>query len=106
MNEHSGAFPQKGAITPYGDTSVVPAAGLREVALATPQQSQINPGEIWRVLVKWWWLIAGIVVACLLLALVVSLMIEPRYRAIATLEVNSEGVRPVEVGELQSTQGQ
>jgi succinoglycan biosynthesis transport protein ExoP len=106
MNEHSGAFPQKGAIAPYGETSVVPSAGLREVALASPAQSQISPSEIWRVLVKWWWLIAGIVVACLLLALVISLMIEPQYRAVATLEINNEGVRPVEMGELQPTQGQ
>jgi succinoglycan biosynthesis transport protein ExoP len=106
MNDHSGAFPPQGAVAPYSENPLA-SAGLREIALAQPQrQSQINPSEIWRVLVKWWWLIAGIVVACLLLALVISLMIEPKYRAVATLEVNSEGVRPVEVGELQPAHGQ
>jgi capsular exopolysaccharide synthesis family protein len=106
MNDHSGAFPQKGPIAPYSENPLVAASGLREIALAPPRQSQINPGEVWRILVKWWWLIAGIVVACVLLALVLSLLIEPKYRAVATLEVNSEGVRPVEMGELQPLRGQ
>src|SRR5688572_24301619 len=102
MNEHSGAFPPQGPVAPYGDNPLVAATGLREIVVAQPRQTQLNPGEIWRVLVKWWWLIVGIIVACVLLALVVSLVIEPKYRATATIEVNSEGVRPVEVGELQT----
>lgn len=41
----------------------------------------------WRVAVRWKWVIAGIVAACLVAGLVVTMLTTPRYTATATLEI-------------------
>jgi polysaccharide biosynthesis transport protein len=104
MNDHSGVFPNNGPLMPFGQQGNLPASsGLRELVVAgnTPQASNFGLSEAWRIVAKWWWLIAAIAIACLLAAVVVSLMIQPEYRAKATLEVNSEGVQVVQMGQLE-----
>ncbi|MFN3388538.1 MAG: GumC family protein [Allosphingosinicella sp.] len=78
--------------------------GLGEVAFGRPVQreSRFDINEIWRIITKWWWLIAAIAIACLLAAIAISLMITPEYKASSTIEVNPEGVQVVEMGELES----
>jgi capsular exopolysaccharide synthesis family protein len=95
---------------PFDPSGRLPAhSGLTEVAFGgrpTKSESRFDINEIWRIVAKWWWLITGIAVACLLAAIVISLMITPLYRAQATIEVNPEGVEVVgkEIGEVQPTQ--
>jgi len=104
MNDHSGPFPQSGAISPANQGATVPSTGLRQIVQAPARTQQVNLSDIWRVLVKWWWLIAGVVIASVLVAILISLLIQPMYRAGATLEVNPQGVQPIQMGELQPMQ--
>ncbi|HEY0111900.1 MAG TPA: polysaccharide biosynthesis tyrosine autokinase [Allosphingosinicella sp.] len=95
---------------PFDPSARVPAhTGLADVAFprAAKSDSRFDINEIWRIVAKWWWLITAIAVACLLAAIVISLMITPMYRAQATIEVNPEGVQVVDqkMGEVQPTQG-
>src|SRR5215510_2152727 len=46
--------------------------------------------EVWRVLRKRKWIIAGTVLASTVLALMLSLMMTPKYEAVSTIEVNKE----------------
>ena len=104
MNNQGGAF-SNGAVLPFEPSGRAPAlTGLGEVAFGRPVQreSRFDVNEIWRILAKWWWLIAAIALACLLAAIAISLMITPEYRARATIEVNPEGTQVVQMGELQS----
>jgi capsular exopolysaccharide synthesis family protein len=94
---------------PFDPSGRLPAhTGLTDVAFGRPGKtdSRLDINDIWRVVAKWWWLITGIAVACLLAAIVISLMITPLYRAEASIEVNPEGVQVVgkEIGEVQPTQ--
>ena len=77
--------------------------GLGEVAFAQPgrAESRFDINEIWRIITKWWWLIAAIAIACLLAAIAISLMITPVYSARSTIEVNPEGVQVVKMGEVE-----
>jgi polysaccharide biosynthesis transport protein len=98
MNNHGGYLPNQGAVLPFDPSGRLPAhTGLTDVAFGRPAKSdsRFDINEIWRIVAKWWWLIAGIAVACLLAAIVISLMITPLYRAQATIEVNPEGVEVV-----------
>lgn len=109
MNNHGGYLPNQGAVMPFDPSGRLPAhTGLTDVAFGRPGKgdSRFDVNEIWRIVAKWWWLIAGIAVACLLAAIVISLMITPLYRAQATIEVNPEGVQVVgkEIGEVQPNQ--
>jgi capsular exopolysaccharide synthesis family protein len=97
-------------VLPFDPSGRLPAhTGLTDVAFGRPAKSdsRFDINEIWRVVAKWWWLITGIAVACLLAAIIISLMITPLYRAQATIEVNPEGVQVVgkEMGEVQPTAG-
>src|SRR5690606_34105279 len=105
MNDQSGTFPPSGAV-PMRHEPGVPSTGLREVVVATAinKQHRINPSDVWRIILKWWWLIAGVVIAFLLAAIVLSLMITPEYRAQTTLEINRDAVQPVQMGDLQPMQ--
>jgi succinoglycan biosynthesis transport protein ExoP len=110
MNNHGGYLPNQGAVLPFDPSGRLPAhTGLTDVAFGRPAKSdsRFDINEIWRVVAKWWWLITGIAVACLLAAIIISLMITPLYRAQATIEVNPEGVQVVgkEMGEVQPTAG-
>ncbi|MEA3041654.1 MAG: polysaccharide biosynthesis transport protein [Sphingomonadales bacterium] len=107
MNDQSGSFPGDRSVLPFGQAGV-PSAGLREVsvAFAAPLRAPITPSEIWRIITKWWWLIAAVVLACVIAALALSLMITPEYRARTILEVNQEGLQPIRMGELQQNLGQ
>ncbi len=109
MNNHGGYLPNQGAVMPFDPSGRLPAhTGLTDVAFGRPvkSDSRFDINEIWRIVAKWWWLITGIAIACLLAAIVISLMITPEYRAQATIEVNPEGVQVVgkEMGEVQPTQ--
>jgi capsular exopolysaccharide synthesis family protein len=106
MNNHGGYLPNQGAVLPFDPSGRLPAhTGLTDVAFGRPAKSdsRFDINEIWRIVAKWWWLIAGIAVACLLAAIVISLMITPLYRAQSTIEVKPEGVQVVgkEIGEVQ-----
>ncbi len=110
MNNHGGYLPNQGAVLPFDPSGRLPAhTGLTDVAFGRPARSdsRFDINEIWRIVAKWWWLIAGIAVACLLAAIVISLMITPLYRAQATIEVNPEGVQVVgkEIGDVQPAAG-
>jgi capsular exopolysaccharide synthesis family protein len=109
MNNHGGYLPNQGAVMPFDPSGRLPAhTGLTDVAFGRPAKSdsRFDINEIWRIVTKWWWLITGIAIACLLAAIVISLMITPQYRAKASIEVNPEGVQVVgkEIGEVQPTQ--
>jgi len=109
MNDQSGTFSTDRSSLPVGRRETLPHTGLRELVVATgvAPRHQVSPAELWRVVVKWWWLILGIVVACVMAALAISLMIEPEYRARATLEINREGgSQPIQMGEVQPIQMQ
>ncbi|TKW74729.1 MAG: hypothetical protein DI610_05950, partial [Staphylococcus hominis] len=56
--------------------------------------SQLDVNELWRVLMKWKWLILGVIIACVGLAVAVTLWTTPVFRASASLEINT---RPVQV---------
>jgi uncharacterized protein involved in exopolysaccharide biosynthesis len=109
MNEQSGISQHLGTISAFGAGAALPSTGLRDLVVPRPTaqaQKHVSVSEIWRVVLKWWWLIAVIVLACVLAAFGISMMIEPVYRASTTLEVNREGIQPVQMGELQPLQMQ
>src|SRR4028118_1238082 len=92
MNEQSGVSLPNANLSPFGQRGGLPSTGLRDlmlpVAAVPAAQKTVSVGEIRRGIVKWWWLIAGIVVACVLAAFAISSMIQPVYRATTTIEVN------------------
>jgi polysaccharide biosynthesis transport protein len=103
MNDQSGLSPGAAAAVPLGPRDRLAASGLREVVIARahPEGNQVNVHELLRIVSKWWWLIGGIVIGFVLAAVVISLLITPKYRAEMTIEVNPENARTVQVGDLQ-----
>jgi len=105
MNNQSGIVPGGGAMVPF-DRRDLAATGLRDVIVAQPgaREQRITPSEVWRVITKWWWLIAAITFVCVVTAVVLSLLVQPEYRAKSTLEVNREGVQVVQTGQVDAMQ--
>ncbi len=103
MNNQSGILPGGGAVVPF-ERHELASTGLRDVLVAQPaaNEHRITPSEVWRVIVKWWWLIAAITFVCLVTSVVLSLLVQPEYRARSILEVNREGVQVVQMGQIET----
>jgi capsular exopolysaccharide synthesis family protein len=52
--------------------------------------SQLDVNEVWRVLMKWRWLILGVLIAAVAASIIVTLSTTPVYRSSATLEINTQ----------------
>lgn len=71
-------------------------------AAERPEWQLARLSKYWRVVVRWKWLISGIMISMLMLALLVTLLMTPLYTAEATIEisrqqdnvVNVKGVEP------------
>ena len=82
MNDQSGGFAQNGAVAPFPTNAGLPSVAMSDLVVAArAKQSPLTPAEAWRIIRKWWWLIAGMVLACLLAAIALSLLVTPEYRA-------------------------
>lgn len=66
-----------------------------------PTGRDLSIAEIWRILLKWRWLIAGLAAAGLALAIAVTLLTTPIYRGTVVLEINQEPTQVIEVGNVQ-----
>ncbi|MES2058567.1 MAG: Wzz/FepE/Etk N-terminal domain-containing protein, partial [Pseudomonadota bacterium] len=91
MNEYQPR-PEDRALRGPGQTALVDprSAGLVPFRAAPPAEgaiAEIDPHEIWRVLTKWRWLIAGCTVLALLVGLAFSLLATPMYKSAAQVEI-------------------
>lgn len=67
-----------------GSTALVDPIDTRK----TPNQFDVN--EVWRVLMKWRWLIMGVLIATVAASIIATLSTTPVYRSTATLEINTQ----------------
>jgi polysaccharide biosynthesis transport protein len=106
MNNERNVFPGGGSVVSIDARGGLPSTGLRDVVVSgsASGESRVSLSEIWRVLAKWWWLIAVMTVICLLASVVLSLLVQPEYRAKTTVEANREGVQVVQMGQVDAMQ--
>ena len=106
MNKDRGAFPDKGRreLSVLERRAIVPTTGLRDLALpgeAVGTARTLDIAEIWRTIMKWRLLIAGVILSCVLAAIILSLLVTPIYRAESTIEINKETMEVIKGAELQ-----
>ncbi|SFG20669.1 capsular exopolysaccharide family [Novosphingobium sp. CF614] len=90
MNEITAPSPPE---RPEGSRRSLVSAGT--TALAHPLDTQKSPNqfdvnEVWRILMKWRWLILGVLIAGVAVSIIVTISTTPVYRATSTLEINTE----------------
>lgn len=100
MNDITAMVPPE---RPDGSRRQVVHHGTRALAdpLATTGKGagQLDVNEVWRVLTKWRWLILGVLIASVSVAIVITMSMTPIYRSTATLEINTQ---PVQVMQQQT----
>ena len=72
-----------------------------------PQDDRRNEDEIdllayWHILLKRRWLVLGVLAGVVAIALVITLMATPIYRATTVLQIEKEGTQVLQMGQLQS----
>ncbi len=70
-------------------------------ALGATEGLNLSVSEIWRILLKWRWLIIGLAAAGLAVAIATTLLTTPIYRGTVVLEINREQAQIIEVGNVQ-----
>lgn len=87
-------------IDPYDPAyaaSTPPADDAGDTARATPRLLQL-----WHTVLRWKWVIAGIIAACLVGGLIVTLLTTPQYTATARVEISREPINITNVQGLQN----
>lgn len=99
-------FPQINGRDPFDRSGalVAPASGGLATIGAAPAshlEQMLTISHLWQTILRWRWVIIGATVAGLAVAIAVSLMMTPRYRAAVTIEVNREPTQIIQVGNVQ-----
>lgn len=86
------------------------AAGSRALALDLFEDKRADDDEIdllayWRILVKRKWLVLGVLGSVVALALLVTLMMPPVYRATATVQIDRDSVQVMQVEGMNNMEG-
>ena len=101
MNDGSGMFPDsqrfaypadrrgRQLAVAGGGTALVPVGAADEGSGGTG----FHINDIIRTILKWRWLITGVTLACVLGAIILSLLVTPIYQGSVTLEINREPIR-------------
>ena len=78
--------------------AVTPSTLLAELRRAeAPADDEINLLDYWRILLKRRWAVGGVLALVLLLALVFTLLATPIYRSSATLQIERDSIKVVDV---------
>ena len=89
-------------MTPHPlDTESVPESGARMPDGGAPGDDDIDLQAYWRALVGRRWLILGTTGLCVLIALILTLLATPIFRADTTLQINRDTVNVVQVRGFQ-----
>ncbi|WP_380784349.1 GumC family protein [Sphingomonas sp. R86520] len=89
MNDITATSPPERAAISRGQLAQGPTALVDPIdTRKTPSQFDVN--EVWRVLMKWRWLILGVLIAAVAASIIVTLSTTPVYRSTATLEINTQ----------------
>lgn len=96
MNDITPTFPQDRPEGPGG--KLAPRQGT---ALANPVEvdkppHQFDVNEAWRILVKWRWLIVGVLIASVAISIIVTIATTPIYRSTVTLQINTQPLQVME----------
>ncbi|WP_292056843.1 GumC family protein [Brevundimonas sp. UBA5936] len=92
-------------------TSMLPAAGTSSSAAESrPLFGQDGDGlidlrRLWHILLKRWWILAGVLAVALVLGVVITLLSTPIYRASATLQIDREAAQVVDVEGVLPAEG-
>ena len=90
---------------------MLPAAGTSSSAAESrPLFGQDGDGlidlrRLWHILLKRWWILAGVLAVALVLGVVITLLSTPIYRASATLQIDREAAQVVDVEGVLPAEG-
>lgn len=92
-------------------TSMLAAAGTNSPAaesrplFGSDGEGLIDLRRLWHVVLKRWWVLAGVLAVALVLGVVVTLLSTPIYRASATLQIDREAAQVVDVEGVLPAEG-
>jgi len=94
-------------------TAVVDRPDAEPALLAADAPTPVGPGmtsapillEYWRILVKWRWVILGIVALSGLAGIIITLMMTPQYTAATRIEISRDEKRITNIEGVESTSG-
>jgi capsular exopolysaccharide synthesis family protein len=99
MNDITASFPPERPEEPGRQLARRGTTALAEQIASEKTPSHFDVNEVWRVLMKWRWLILGVLIASVAVAIVVTISTTPVYRSTATLEINTQ---PLQVMQQQT----
>jgi len=67
-----------------------------------PHQFDVN--EAWRILVKWRWLIVGVLIASVAISIIVTISTTPIYRSTVTLQINTQPLQVMQTSQQTNVQ--
>ncbi len=89
----------RGALRPAGAGGALATTGYDGVGM----DEQSGYLQIWRIILKWRWVVIGTFVAVVGLSVLITLLTTPIYRAKATMEIASEEIRLIDTADSKTS---
>jgi capsular exopolysaccharide synthesis family protein len=90
MNDITPTFPNERPEGPGGQLAARANTALASTVEVQKPPHQFDVNEAWRILVKWRWLILGILIASVAISIIVTISTTPIYRSTVTLQINTQ----------------
>lgn len=104
MNEITPTFPQDRDGAPGGALAMRPGTALANPIEVDKPPHHFDVNEAWRILVKWRWLIIGVLIASVAISIIVTISTTPIYRSTVTLQINTQPLQVMQPQQQTSVQ--
>lgn len=98
MNDITSTVPNERPEGVGGQLAARPGTAIANMVEVEKPPHQFDVNEAWRILVKWRWLILGILIASVAISIIVTISTTPIYRSTVTLQINTQ---PLQVMQSQ-----
>lgn len=104
MNDITPTFPNERPEGVGGQLTSRPNTALASPIEVEKPPHQFDVNEAWRILVKWRWLILGILIASVAVSIIVTISTTPIYRSTVTLQINTQPLQVMQTSQQTNVQ--
>lgn len=104
MNDITPTLPNDLPAGPGGQLAARPGTAIANQIEVEKPPHQFDVNEAWRILLKWRWLILGMLIASVAISIIITISTTPIYRSTVTLQINTQPLQVMQASQQTNVQ--
>jgi capsular exopolysaccharide synthesis family protein len=104
MNDITPSVPNDRPEGTGGQLAARPGTAIANQIEVEKPPHQFDVNEAWRILLKWRWLILGILIASVAISIIITISTTPIYRSTVTLQINTQPLQVMQASQQTNVQ--